>query len=87
MAKPSNSGVAGILAMVLLTATSVVPQSIGAPVPFALGLILYAALARLGLSSDAMKNAVEVISKVQSALGKPAADAPGKTSATAASDK
>ena len=78
---------AGIIAMVVLTATSVVPQSVGAPVPFALGLILYAALARLGLSSDAMKNAVEVSSKVQSALRKPAADAPGETSATAASDK
>lgn len=78
---------AGIIAMVVLTATSVVPQSVGAPVPFALGLILYAALARLGLSSDAMKNAVEVSSKVQSALRKPAADAPSETSGTAASDK
>ena len=38
---------------------------------FVLGVILYTAAAKAGLSGDAMKNAVEVATKAQGALPKP----------------
>jgi hypothetical protein len=65
----------GIVAMVVLSAMGRIPQSIGAPVTFVLGLILYAGLARLGISAEAMKSGVEVTTKATGGLGKPGRDA------------
>ncbi|QZH65023.1 hypothetical protein [Mycolicibacterium farcinogenes] len=63
----------GIVSVVILTAMAKLPQAAAVSIPFVLALVLYAALGRLGVSGDAMKQAVDVTSKAQGFVGGPAA--------------
>ncbi|MFV8242167.1 hypothetical protein [Mycolicibacterium peregrinum] len=62
----------GIVTVVILTAMAKLPQAAAVSIPFVLALVLYAALGRLGVSGDAMKQAVDVTSKAQGFVGAPA---------------
>lgn len=64
----------GIAGVVILSAMSKVPQMVAAPLATVLGLILYAALAKLGLSPQSMKDALEITAKGQTAVLPKAAD-------------
>ncbi|MGU3651851.1 hypothetical protein [Mycolicibacterium sp. A43C] len=66
----------GIVAVVILSALQWLPPVSATTIPFVLAVILIAALNRLGVSTDSVKQVVDVASKAQGSLGLPQGPTP-----------